>query len=215
VADPTGAIVPNAEIELLDTNGTVAASFHSGEDGTFKVVPPHAGNFTLVVSEPGFETIKTPVSLAAPAAAASSAASPARFAAVLRITLPIAALSTNVRVTADANEDLTAPEDNHDSSVMTSQELKSLPIFDNDYATAMSAFLDDSATATGGSGLIVDGVEANRATVSALPCKRSASTRTPIPRNIIGRVAVRWRSLAARLPTTITDSLIFSFATQP
>jgi hypothetical protein len=167
VADPTGAIVPNAEIELLDTNGTVAASFHSGEDGTFKVVPPHAGNFTLVVSEPGFETIKTPVSLAAPAAAASSAASPARFAAVLRITLPIAALSTNVRVTADANEDLTAPEDNHDSSVMTSQELKSLPIFDNDYATAMSAFLDDSATATGGSGLIVDGVEANRATVSA------------------------------------------------
>ena len=31
----------------------------------------------------------------------------------------------------------------------------------------MSAFLDDSATATGGSGLIVDGVEANRATVSA------------------------------------------------
>ena len=50
---------------------------------------------------------------------------------------------------------------------MTSQDLKSLPIFDNDYATAMSAFLDDSATATGGSGLLVDGVEANRATVSA------------------------------------------------
>ncbi len=31
----------------------------------------------------------------------------------------------------------------------------------------MSAFLDDSATATGGTGLMVDGVEANRATVSA------------------------------------------------
>ena len=31
----------------------------------------------------------------------------------------------------------------------------------------MSAFLDDSATATGGAGLLVDGVEANRATVSA------------------------------------------------
>ena len=42
-----------------------------------------------------------------------------------------------------------------------------MPIFDNDYATAMSAFLDDSATGTGGSGLMVDGVEANRATVSA------------------------------------------------
>ncbi len=71
-----------------------------------------------------------------------------------------------MRVTADSSEDLTAPEDNHDSSVMTADDLKALPIFDNDYATAMSAFLDDSATATGGTGLIVDGVEANRATVS-------------------------------------------------
>ena len=42
-----------------------------------------------------------------------------------------------------------------------------MPIFDNDYATAMSAFLDQNVTATGGSGLLVDGVEANRATVSA------------------------------------------------
>jgi hypothetical protein len=42
-----------------------------------------------------------------------------------------------------------------------------MPIFDNDYATAMSAFLDQNVTATGGAGLLVDGVEANRATVSA------------------------------------------------
>jgi len=73
----------------------------------------------------------------------------------------------NVRVNADTDEDLTAPEENHDSSVMTASDLKTLPIFDNDYVTAMGAFLDDSATATGGSGLMVDGVEANRATVSA------------------------------------------------
>jgi hypothetical protein len=167
VADPTGAIVPGAEIDLIDTNGAVAGSYHSAGDGTFQVVPPHTGSFTLVVSEPGFETIKTPVVVAAPVAAASGAAAGPRFAAALHITLPIAALSTNVQVNADNNEDLTSSEENRDSSVMTSQELKSLPIFDNDYATAMSAFLDDSATATGGSGLIVDGVEANRATVSA------------------------------------------------
>ena len=50
---------------------------------------------------------------------------------------------------------------------MSSQDLKALPIFDNDYASAMSAFLDQGVAATGGSGLMVDGVEANRATVSA------------------------------------------------
>src|SRR5215469_16588703 len=165
VADPTGAIVPGAQIDLVDTNGTVAGSCHSGDDGSFQVVPPHDGSYTLVVSEPGFETIKTPVVVAAPSAAVTGP-SGGRFTASLRITLPIAGLSTNVQVNADASEDLTAPEDNHDSSVMSSQELKSLPIFDNDYSSAMSAFLDDSATATSGSGLIVDGVEANRATVS-------------------------------------------------
>ena len=166
VADPTGAIVPGAQVDLVDADGSIAGSCHSGGDGSFLLVPPHAGNFTLVVSEPGFETTKTPLVIPAAASTVASA-STGRFAATLRITLPIAGLSTNVQVNADASEDLTASEDNHDSSVMSSQELKSLPIFDNDYATAMSAFLDDSATATGGSGLIVDGVEANRATVSA------------------------------------------------
>ncbi len=167
VADPTGAIVPGAEIDLLDANGEMAGSFHSGDDGSFQVVPPHSGNFTLVVSEPGFETIKTPVVIAAPVAAASVSGPSRAFAAPLHIVLPIAALSTNVRVNADSNADLTSSEDNQDASVMSSTDLKQLPIFDNDYAGAMSAFLDDSATATGGSGLIVDGVEANRATVSA------------------------------------------------
>ena len=165
VADPTGAIVPGAQVDLVDADGSIAGSCHSGGDGSFLLVPPHAGNFTLVVSEPGFETTKTPVVVPAVASTVASA-SAGRFAATLRVTLPIAGLSTNVQVNADASEDLTASDDNHDSSVMSSQELKSLPIFDNDYATAMSAFLDDSATATGGSGLIVDGVEANRATVS-------------------------------------------------
>ncbi|HKF48193.1 MAG TPA: TonB-dependent receptor [Terracidiphilus sp.] len=167
VADATGAIVPNAEIDLLDTNGTVAGTYHSGGDGSFQVKAPHAGSYTLVVSEPGFDTIKTPVVIAAPVAATSAAAPSGLRAAPLRITLPIAAISTNVRVNADTDEDLTSGDENHDSSVMTSQDLKALPIFDNDYQGAMSAFLDDSATATGGSGLIVDGMEANRATVSA------------------------------------------------
>ena len=128
---------------------------------------PHAGSYTLVVSEPGFETVHNPVVIAPPAVSAVGAAAAHTFATPLHIILPIASVSTNVRVNADSSEDLTAPDDNHDSSVLSSNDLKSMPIFDNDYATAMSAFLDDSASGTGGSGLIVDGVEANRATVSA------------------------------------------------
>ena len=69
VSDPSGAIVPNAEIDLVETNGAVAGSFHSAEDGSFKVVPPHPGDFTLVVSEPGLETIKRAVTIATNTAA--------------------------------------------------------------------------------------------------------------------------------------------------
>ena len=167
VADPTGAVVPGAEVDLVDPNGMIEGSFHSDAEGNFQVIAPHAGNYLLVVSEAGFETVKTPVVIALPAVSLAAKPTAAALAAPLRIVLPIASFATNVQVSAESNEDLTSTEENHDSSVMTSQDLKSLPIFDNDYATAMSAFLDDSASATGGSGLLVDGVEANRATVSA------------------------------------------------
>jgi hypothetical protein len=169
VADPTGAIVPGAEVDLVDPNGAVASSFHSDGEGNFQVTAPHAGSYTLVVSEPGFETVRTPVEIALPAASGFVAGVPAAAALAkpLHIILPIAALSTNVRVSAENSGDLTAPEENRDSSVLSSSDLKALPIFDNDYQTAMGAFLDDNVTATGGTGLLVDGVEANRATVSA------------------------------------------------
>jgi hypothetical protein len=167
VADPTGAIIPSAEVDLIDASGAVVSSAHSAGDGSFRVTAPHSGSYTLVVSEPGFDTVRDPVVLAPPVISAAAGAAAQAMAAPLHIVLPIAGLATNVHVNADSSEDLAAPEDNQDSSVMTAGDLKALPIFDNDYATAMSAFLDDSAAATGGSGLIVDGVEANRATVSA------------------------------------------------
>jgi hypothetical protein len=171
VADASGAIVPGAEIDLLDTNGAVAGTIHSDGEGNFQLVAPHTGSFTLVVSEPGFETVRTPVVIAAPAGApgapAPAAPAGAPLPAPVHIILPIAAVASTVRVNGDNSEDLTAPDANHDSSVMTSSDLKALPIFDNDYASAMSAFLDSSVSDTGGTGLMVDGVEANRATVSA------------------------------------------------
>jgi hypothetical protein len=165
VADPTGAIVPNAEVDLLNSDGSIAGTTKSDGVGNFLMPAPHAGSFTLVISEPGFETVHFPVTVR-PNVVSAAAEAAHVMAAPLHITLPIAAVATNVRVNADTDDDLTASEDNRDSSVMTSSDLKALPIFDNDYVTAMSSFLDDSSSATGGSGLMVDGVEANRATVS-------------------------------------------------
>ena len=161
VADPSGAIVPNADVELLDGTGAVAAALHSDGEGNFQLAAPSIGDYTLVVSEAGFDTVKTVVKLAAPAGKAPVPT------AMLHIVLPISAAATTIQVNAGNSTDLTAGESNGDTSVMSQSELKSLPIFDNDYATAMSAFQDSGVGATGGAGLLVDGVEANRATVSA------------------------------------------------
>jgi len=92
VADPTGAIVPNAEIDLLDPSGAVAGTIHSDEEGNFQIAAPHAGAFTLVVSEPGFDTVRTPVVIAAPAAVTSGATKTAAMPppALMHIGLPIA-----------------------------------------------------------------------------------------------------------------------------
>jgi len=160
VADPSGAIVPNAEVDLVDSSGAVAATLRSDGEGNFQLTAPAIGDYTLVVSEAGFDTVRTVVKLSAPGTAPLAAP-------MLHIVLPISALSTTVNVNAANSVDLTAAEANSDTSVMSAEDLKSLPIFDNDYSTAMSAFMDSGAGATGGSGLLVDGVEANHATVSA------------------------------------------------
>ena len=179
VADSTGAIVPGAEVDLVDTNGAVAGSIHSDGEGNFQLVAPHTGSFTLVVSEPGFDTVRTPVTIAVPSGG-SGVTAPAAIPALapVHIVLPIAAVASTVRVNGDS-EDANDTEANHDSSVMTSSDLKALPIFDNDYASAMSAFLDQNVSDTGGTGLMVDGVESNRATVSASAVKEIRINQDP------------------------------------
>ncbi|MDR3749889.1 MAG: TonB-dependent receptor [Terracidiphilus sp.] len=167
VADPSGAIIPGAEIDVMNASGIVAGKFHSGADGSFQIKVPRAGHYTLVVSEPGFGTVQQAVTISAPGGSAAKTAAAAAPGAPLHIVLNIAAVATNVQVNADTSVDLTSTDNNHDTSVLSSNDLKTLPIFDNGYVSAMGAFLDSSVSATGGSGLMVDGVEANRATVSS------------------------------------------------
>src|ERR1700722_13674230 len=125
VADPSGAIVPNAEVELVDGKGAVAATLHSDGEGNFQLPAPALGGYTLVVSEAGFDTVKTVVKLGPQSAAPLTP--------MLHIVLPISAASTTINVNAGSSVDLTATDANSDTSVMSADDLKALPIFDNDY----------------------------------------------------------------------------------
>jgi hypothetical protein len=175
VSDSTGAIIPGAQIDLIDVsrgasggaNGATAATTRSGPDGSFELSAPHPGAYTLVVSLPGFKTFTTAVNMAAPANTPASSTAAQVLAAPMHIVLSVAPASTNVVVNAESSQDLTSTDENRNTSVMTADDLKALPIFDNDFVSAMGAFLDSDVTSTGGTGLLVDGVEANRVTVSA------------------------------------------------
>jgi Carboxypeptidase regulatory-like domain len=154
VTDSSNAIIPGAAVQLLDATGHVVASTTTNQDGAFNLQPPRMGDFTLSVSLNGFQTSTQAVHVGATRVAA------------LSIVLAVAAVSTQVTVTASSNVDLTDSANNQSSVTMTAGDLKAMPVFDNDYVTALSAFMDSGMTTTSGSTLMVDGVEANRANVS-------------------------------------------------
>src|SRR5205085_1586420 len=56
---------------------------------------------------------------------------------------------------------------NQSGNTVDSNALDRLPVFDHDYITAMSRFLDPDSTGTSGTSLIVNGVEANGPGVTA------------------------------------------------
>jgi hypothetical protein len=154
VTDNTGAVVPGAHVALTTATGATVASTTTDATGGFQLAAKTAGSYTLLVNLAGFQPFAEQVT------AGVSRATP------LTIALAVATAVQQVTVSATSSIDLTASENNGDSSVMTAGDLKDLPIFDNDYVTAMGSFLDQGDAGTAGTGLMVDGVEANRAMVS-------------------------------------------------
>ncbi|HEX3437782.1 MAG TPA: carboxypeptidase regulatory-like domain-containing protein [Pseudacidobacterium sp.] len=154
VSDTTGAIIPGAEVQLTDGTGAAVTTVTTDSSGNFRIQPPQQGDYTLTISLQGFQPATQHVHAGALAGAPMS------------IALSVAAAVTQVEVNGTTNVDLTASEENGDTAVLSSDDLKSMPVFDNDYVTAMGQFLDAGQGMTAGTGLMVDGVEANRALVS-------------------------------------------------
>src|SRR6516162_4526295 len=53
VSDPSGALVPSAQIVLNGTKGA-SKSVNSGRDGSFQISPVAPGTYTLVINAAGF-----------------------------------------------------------------------------------------------------------------------------------------------------------------
>jgi hypothetical protein len=148
VADATVTLrqEPNATQEPVKTDVTGRFRFEGVRDGSYSVEVEHEG----------FARSVTPLQVSG------------RTPATLTIKLSVSSVVTKVTVVGDEPAQVsTEISENLDTASVDQNLLEKVPVFDQDYVTAMSAFLDAGAIGTNGVQTIVNGVEVTSVTVSA------------------------------------------------
>ena len=87
VVDTSGAVIAGATVQVRSANGTVRITTQSDTNGSFIISGLSAGNYRLVVSNPGFETKEIPVTIGTTEAPAP-----------LGISLAVGSVSTTINV---------------------------------------------------------------------------------------------------------------------
>jgi hypothetical protein len=167
VLDPTRAIIPGAEVQLKRVDGTVVSSAVTDSAGHFLLTQPAPGDYHLSVVLPGFTPLDRALRITA---------SPL---APLTLTMDLAGVVTSVTVNADQDQLAAAPENNSDAATVSTDDMKSLPIFDADIVATLSAFLDAGVAGEGGTTLMVDGIESKTVGVSPSAIERVSVNQDP------------------------------------
>ncbi|HLV85871.1 MAG TPA: TonB-dependent receptor [Candidatus Sulfotelmatobacter sp.] len=92
VVDVSGAVIAGATVQVRSTNGTVRIATHSDSNGSFVISGLAAGNYRLVVSDPGFDTNELPVAVGT-----------VEVPQPLRISLTVGSETTTITVQGRAN----------------------------------------------------------------------------------------------------------------
>jgi Carboxypeptidase regulatory-like domain len=150
VLDPSGAAIAQAEV-LLRSTDKVLAQVSTDNSGSFRFDNISPGNYTLDFHAAGFRDGRVNTSLS------GKRQSPIRM--VLQIDVP----TENVTVATGESVPVVTTEssENQNANTIDRNALDRVPVFDQDYITTMSRFLDDNATGTNGVTLVVNGIEAN------------------------------------------------------
>jgi hypothetical protein len=151
VLDPSGAAIAQAQVMLLGGGPEAVAATTTDGVGAFHLDNIAAGKYTLNVHAEGFRDTQI-----------ATVVSVKKF-SPLRVVLPILVETENVTVATGVNVPLVSTEtsENQNNNAIDRNALDRVPVFDQDYITTMSRFLDDNATGTNGVTLVVNGIEAN------------------------------------------------------
>src|ERR1700732_759171 len=149
--DPSGAAIAQAQVSLLASADKAIAQTTTDSTGSFHFDNLAPGNYILEFHAEGFLDAHIHTTLAA------------RRQSPLRVTLQIAVPSETVTVASGISVPFVSTEsgENQNANLIDRDALDRVPVFDQDYVTTMSRFLDDNATGTNGVTLVVNGIEAN------------------------------------------------------
>jgi hypothetical protein len=157
VLDASGAVIPEAQIVVTSADGKQTLQSSTDNAGNFSVANLSIGSYSVTVTKAGFRDVAQQLKIGA-----STHGS-------LHIVMQVAAVAENVTVVGSETSAQVSTDigQNQAGNVLDSNALDRLPVFDQDYITTMSRFLDPDSSGTNGTALVVNGVEANGPGVTA------------------------------------------------
>ena len=156
IKDPLGAVVPGAVVRLLSQDGKLLSKTSSDSQGNFHFSSRAPGELQIEILRPGFKPLTTKVRLHA------GQVQP------LAANLEIADVSQQIDVSGSGEADQVSVDQgaNRDAANVNQNMLQRLPVFDQDYVSTLSNFLDQGSIGTMGTTIVVDGMEQKDAGVT-------------------------------------------------
>ncbi len=168
VRDPSGAAIVRAQVNVVGVDGVTVQEIMTDSTGAFRIDRLPTGDYRLEIGKEGFRTTTISVTVRA------------RGVSPVRVVLPISVANQEIAVSADTAGQLgTDMAQNQNANLVDREALDRVPVFDQDYVTTLSRFLDESATGTNGITLVVNGVEANGPGVSGSAVKEVKINQNP------------------------------------
>jgi Carboxypeptidase regulatory-like domain len=155
VQDQTGAVLPAATVELMNTSGTIVQTVAADTTGAFRFERVAPGQYELRAGYEGFKPARAKLRVGN------------RSPASQRLVLDLAALTQEITVSNAVTGIGATAGNNVDAITLDQDMLASLPVFDNDFVATMSQFLDAGSIGNGGVTIVVNGMEVSALNVSA------------------------------------------------
>ena len=149
--DPSGAAIANALVRVLGAGDEAIAQTTTDAIGAFHFDHLPAGKYNLACQAQGFRDLRVAV------AVGGKRLTPVRIVMQILVQTESVVVATGIDVPTVSTE----TSENQNANTINRDALDRVPVFDQDYITTMSRFLDDNAIGTNGVSLVVNGIEAN------------------------------------------------------